>query len=485
MGIYLGTMAPGLTWTNNGSDGGDLIAAVATQGVAHPTGYPTYLLLAQLFQLLPVGNLAYRMNLMSAIATVAASLLVYGLVIRCLSAFNKQGYWPAGLVSGFTMGLSPLIWSQAVITEVYGLQALFVALILYLSIGLFSPTSQKRLDSLRGGILGLAVGNHVTTILLVPIVLLPNIVHKQFSVEPNQSAKRVWWRSWQLDKRSLLRHVIFFGVGLLVYLILPLRAFSNPPVNWGNPITPERLWWLVSGQLYQDQLLHLNIWDVWSRIHALAGLLYQQFGIPGLILALIGLVVFFTPSRTYFITICTMVTFSVFAIGYGSLDSYVYLIPAFISFSIWIGLATGGLMDATHPYPLGFRWGIFLVLIIYLFGVSIYHWQQVDASHDLRAESFGKEVLATVPMNAIVFAKGDRAVFTMWYFHFALRERSDIIVIATDLMHFDWYQETLRSVYPSLFLPGPFPWPETVMQANPLAPVCYVEYVERAMIDCK
>jgi hypothetical protein len=59
LAIYSSTLAPGLTWANSGSDGGDLIAAAATGGVPHPTGYPLYLLLARLFQILPVGSLAF------------------------------------------------------------------------------------------------------------------------------------------------------------------------------------------------------------------------------------------------------------------------------------------------------------------------------------------------------------------------------------------------------------------------------------------
>src|SRR5512134_545866 len=64
---YASTLAPGITWANNGTDSGDLITAAATLGVAHPTGYPTYLLLARFFQLIPVGSLAFRTNLLSAL----------------------------------------------------------------------------------------------------------------------------------------------------------------------------------------------------------------------------------------------------------------------------------------------------------------------------------------------------------------------------------------------------------------------------------
>ncbi|MCB0097459.1 MAG: DUF2723 domain-containing protein, partial [Caldilineaceae bacterium] len=47
--LYVATMAPGLTWANQGADGGELIAAARTNGVPHPPGYPLYILLLQLW----------------------------------------------------------------------------------------------------------------------------------------------------------------------------------------------------------------------------------------------------------------------------------------------------------------------------------------------------------------------------------------------------------------------------------------------------
>jgi len=108
----------------------------------------------------------------------------------------------------------------------------------------------------------------------------------------------------------------------------------------------------------------------------------------------------------------------------------------------------------------------------------------VDASRDFRAEQFGGDVLNQAPAHAIVFAKGDRAVFTLWYFHFALQNRPDLAIVAMDLLHFDWYQQTLRSHYPDLNLPGPFPFAETVVAVNPGRPVCYVEYLQLPQIQC-
>ena len=74
--LYLATLAPGLTWAHDSSDGGELAAAAYTLGIAHPPGYPTYVLLAHLFTRLPVGEVATRTNLFSAVSAAAASALV-------------------------------------------------------------------------------------------------------------------------------------------------------------------------------------------------------------------------------------------------------------------------------------------------------------------------------------------------------------------------------------------------------------------------
>jgi hypothetical protein len=72
----------------------------------------------------------------------------------------------------------------------------------------------------------------------------------------------------------------------------------------------------------------------------------------------------------------------------------------------------------------------------------------------------------------------------LWYVHFALGERPDLAVVASDLLHFDWYQENLKATYPSLAVPGPFPWPETIIEANPSREACYVQYSDRAEVSC-
>jgi hypothetical protein len=275
-----------------------------------------------------------------------------------------------------------------------------------------------------------------------------------------------------------------FGAGLLMYLILPLRALAHPPVNWGNPVSLSRLWWLVSGQLYQSYYLQTSLSENWEHLRAWAALLLQQFGAFGLVLGLIGLIIAGRPSRLHIFTAWTAVVSIAFAVFYGSSDFYVYLIPMFIVFAIWIGLGLAGLACSfSRRFPqAGLLLG--LLLVSYFAGRSVVQFSRVDASDDLRAEYFGREVLSLAPEDAIIFAQGDRAIFALWYFHFALGERPDLSVIATDLLHFDWYQEVLQTSYPLLALPRPFPYPETISIANPVRTICTVQFTNETEIEC-
>jgi len=401
-------------------------------------------------------------------------------VTRTLSPSTPNQYWLAGLASGLSFGLSPLVWSQAVITEVYALHSLFVALLLYLLvIDSSSDFAHKRNDRILGLTFGLAMGNHLTTLLFLPVILLSTISRK-----PSAPHGIHWMGNWHLDSRSMVRRLAWLGVGLLVYLTLPLRALSKSPVNWGNPVSLQGFAWLVSGKLYQGQLFTLSLPSIMERARAVVALILQQFGIPGLTVGLIGLILFFKPVRLYFGTLWILVVSSVFAIGFASADAFMYMIPAFLCFAIWIGMGLAGIMDTTsrRMHIIGPLIGLVLILVLVLQTGKA--WRQLDASQDQRAETFGKNVLSLAPDHAIVFAKGDRAVFALWYFQYALHNRTDLAVLATDLLQYDWYQLTLHSVYPALNVPGPYPFAETVVVANSERPVCYVQYIESAEISC-
>ncbi len=105
-------------------------------GIAHPTGYPLFVGLGKLFSLLPVGSMAWRVNLSSAMFATIAVWLIY----RAIVALTSDRL--AAALAAIALAASPVFWSQAVVAEVYALNALFVAAILFLLIKLAADSIQ-------------------------------------------------------------------------------------------------------------------------------------------------------------------------------------------------------------------------------------------------------------------------------------------------------------------------------------------------------
>ena len=486
--VYIATLAPGLSWANNGADGGDLISAVATGGIPHPTGYPTYLLLAGLFQLIPLGSLAFRTNLLSAVCAVAAAVFVYLAVARLLSA--KPLNWLAGGIAALAFGLSPLVWSQAVITEVYGLQALFIALIVYLWFYGFDLKRERLIyyDITIGLVAGLAFGNHLTTMFLLPLVFSMGAAIKKEKLEKVEGLHS-WMKGWKTRWASIGWRSGAFLAGLMVYLVLPLRAVSNPPINWGDPVTLKNFIWLVSGQLYAGRVFAVPMDYILPRIQYWAHLLSDQFGWLGLAVGLYG-ILFSRGQAAKKIVLGTgwlFIVFSIFSIGYNSYDSDVYLIPAFLMGAIWVSIGALELVAWSIQRK---RWMGIITAGVVLVGLIIpayFHYPEVDASHDQRAENFGTEVFDLAPPDAIIFTQGDEATFALQYFQLVLHQRPDVALVVANLMPYDWYRTTLSTSYPSLVVPDHAvqAWDMAVVQANLSRPTCVASYDATMEFSCR
>ena len=121
-------------------------------------------------------------------------------------------------------------------------------------------------------------------------------------------------------------------------------------------------------------------------------------------------IIFFKKSPFNYSTIWLAVASIAFALGYGTPDAFLYLIPAFLCFAIWIGIGLAGLTGILRGrlHMLGIFSGLVFIAILMIQAWN--HRALVDASHDARAELFGKSVLAIAPKHAVVFAEGDEAI---------------------------------------------------------------------------
>ncbi len=460
LGILYGkTLAPGLTWANGGTDGGDLISAAAVHGVAHPGGYPLYLLVAQVFQAVIPGNLAFRTNVLSAVCMILAALVVYSAACQLLrgKSFAALAAWSAAL----TFGISPLVWSQAVITEVYALQTLLTALIILQAL---TGKSKWNNDLIRGLVAGLSLGNHLTSVILLPLLLW----------DGNAPCRNI--------KKHLGGRTGGLLIGSLIYTLLPLWASGQPPVNWGNPVSLPAFFELLGGRMYQSNLTGLYALE---RLRGLAGVFLAQVGFPGLFITVFLLFGGWKAIKETAPLLWIFMAHAIFSLFYGTIDSFVYLIPCVMVLCLWIA---AGLQEIIQILTTFWRaaWIPAGVLIIAAITArAIQTFPRVDASHDSRAETYGQSMMQDLPKDAIISTADDESTFTLWYFHYGLKQRNDLAVMAKGLIRYDWYRETLRSTYPNLIVPeGENVTATDVATVNPERPFCVLPGPQVIQINC-
>lgn len=408
--VYYLTLAPDLTWANHGVDGGELITAAYTLGIPHPPGYPTYVLLSKLFSYLPVGTIAYRFNLFSAVCMALAAGFVAVLAGRW--GWGKENVRPLQLpdflppiAAGLTFAFVPLVWGQALIAEVYALNLLFLATLLWALL-------TKRPLWLAGLLLGLSLTSHLTSYLMLPLALA--------LTPPTQ-----WPR---------------LGVGILAglspLLLLPWLAQNDSPLAWSEPVTWRGWYWLVSGRLYHGNALALPVTELLPRLIQWSRSLVEQFAWLGLPLLVVGLAETWSEKkRVYGLFLATAVLYAILSLGYHTEDAAVFFLPGLLLLSI---LLISGL-----------RWLGPLSLLLPLALLTLnFHKQNLRHEAPIRPQA--ELLLAEAPPSAILLTPGDQTMFALLYFHYVEKQRPDLILVDSNLLAFEWYRNRLSRQYPEL-----------------------------------
>jgi hypothetical protein len=192
-------------------DAGHFTASAAGLGVPHPTGFPVYIVLGHLFSLLPVGSIAFRVALLSALSIAGATALIYATASR-----HAERPWLA-LLGSLSFPVTFTVWLNGTLAEVYALTALFIAALCHLLL------RDKPSWRMAAFVTGLGLGVHITFALAAFVLWLITLtVHRGWG--------RVGkWIAWGLP-------------GAAVLGVLPLLAAGDPWMNWGDATTLEG-WW--------------------------------------------------------------------------------------------------------------------------------------------------------------------------------------------------------------------------------------------------
>ncbi|MGD9318201.1 MAG: DUF2723 domain-containing protein, partial [Anaerolineae bacterium] len=426
--LYALTLAP----TVLAGDGGEFQFVPYLLGVAHPTGYPLYTLLGWLWShLLPIGDVAYRMNLFSAFWAALAVGLLYPTarsllrqVFPSLLPLNRR---LLALLAGVTFAVTPTFWSQALIAEVYGLHTFFVVLLFCF---LLSWGESRRPRALLLAALGFGLGltHHSTTLLLAPGILV---------------------YVWLTDRRVFRSPRLCLGAAglvllpLLLYLLLPLRAPHTPYLRL--PLTEtrqlvlyENTWsnffhFVTGGPFGGSVDLSVN---VGVRLGMSWGFLRAEVGWPGIVLALVGLVQLATgrPVRgsgrngaLLALTGLAYVTSVAFNLVYTIGDIFVMYISSYLMVVLWLVVGVGTLSALVQ------RRRVASTLVVLLFfalpvWLALTHFGELDQSGNDRAQARWQAILdEPLPPGAVLVSSNRNDIMPMWYYQYVDGERPDLL----------------------------------------------------------
>jgi len=228
LGLYLRTLMPGMAF----DDWGEMQTVPHILGIAHPTGYPTYILSAWLFELLPLGSIAFRANLFAAVCVAVALAAMTSTTIRL-------GVRPViAAAVAIATGAIGTVWASAVVAEVNPLHLALLALLVDRALA-WAEVRRTRDLALGGLLIGLALGNHLLSAFSAPFLVL-------FAL---------WAGRWTLieRKRLLLVPVLTGLLGLAVYAYIPIAASFSPALPYNHPTTWSAFMFLVTGEQFRGQ----------------------------------------------------------------------------------------------------------------------------------------------------------------------------------------------------------------------------------------
>ena len=230
-------------------DTGEWVATPRALSLAHPPGHPLTLLSTHLIQLLPWLDGYARANLASALWLSIASAFTASAMSAFLGARSGwRGALTATLV-GLYLPALPFAWLQGVRAEVYASQTALVALILCSWARYLSSKDQRWL--LMGGLaVGLQASNHT---LLAVAVAVPFSLWLGFALRSRQLETNA------VATPSALRAVLYLlgatGLGLSLYLYLPLRGQAGGVEGWGAVYDLNTFWETISASVWRGAVV--------------------------------------------------------------------------------------------------------------------------------------------------------------------------------------------------------------------------------------
>ena len=449
--------------------------------MAHPPGIPLWVMLAHLASLVPVGNVAVRINFSSAVFAALACAMLTLVVAELLvtaSCFvaprrrnktarqgsNIQSSNAGGLLifapavgAGLLMAFSRTLWAYATITEVYSLNALLILLVFFLVVRWRRRIIETRTDSnaavathdtwiyAAAFVFGLAMGvHHVTVALTLPAIAA--VVYRTEGLK------------FFTSRRLLYAALISITALILVYSYLPWAASRSPAMNWGNPRSLQEIWWHITGRQYRV-FFSFSPATVGAQFVEFCRMAGREFGFAwlplALFLAVAGLASGYKRDRTVFWFLLLIVLADLaYALNYEiAEDKDAYYLPAFISIAIAAGLGFRWLIQLA-PSRRSPMWTPYVAAAtaIVLTSATAFaaNWPFDNRRHYFIADDYVENLFSTIAPNGLLLTQDWQVASPMLYAQEIEQRRGDVKVVDINLLRRSWYFDYLKHAHPGM-----------------------------------
>ncbi|KAM3870777.1 protein O-mannosyl-transferase TMEM260 [Diretmus argenteus] len=439
-----------------GGDSGELITTACELGVAHPPGYPLFTLLARLaMSLLPSLSPAHSVSLMSSLLGAVASGAL------CFTVCRLAGPGPGAVLTGGLFAVSRLSWQWSMVAEVFTLNNLFVGLLFSLTASFHcAENASQRSKIAHWGALccGLGLCNQHTLVLYV-LVLIPWVLHRLYSHR-------------ELSLCGLVSLGVCFLGGFLPYIYMPISSYLNTARwSWGDQTSLSGL----LTHLLRAEYGTFSLAKTESSVN-LSTMLQAQLdhclgdlSVPALVLAVMGVLLSSWDRRccsVSWLLTAMLLVYSLFFAWRANLDISKPLLLGVVE-RFWLQsdavvcvlaglglswthtglerwLGHGGVWKTTG-------WVFTVALLVHMVHSNR---RECDQSSNIVVESFGREVLASVPADSIILTRGDLPGNSLRYLHYCQGVRPDVRLVDQEMMTYTWYVSKLRQHHPGVHFPG-------------------------------
>ena len=450
--VYMATLAPSVTFF----DSGEFLTATASLGSAHSPGYPLFLMYAKAFTWIPLGNVAFRVNMATAFSSSLACLGVYLLTVMLLRkeqlADNRQFSLfivkTAALAAAVGFSVTPRLWLQSNHDKPYPLLAFMTSIIFYLLLkwrehyecGEERPSYVYVCTFLAG----LALALHQSVVLMLPAWILLIVL-----------------ADWHMVTRvkELVLATAFAMFGFSVNLYLPLRATLDPLLNWGDSKTSTQFLWHFLRKGYPEDSHSRDIALLWAQLKAFN--VPREFTWLGALLVLFALFCLWKRQRhIVFAYIAAVGTFLLYIAGYlNTLPDMIFLTeefftPLYLLTAVLVGVGLFNLVgfairNARLPEQYDFKVCGLIVIMLFVLPTSLcaVNYYENDQHNNYIAYDYATNSLRSLPQNAVMFTWGDSGAFPLWYLQGIERMREDLDLPHTPHIVFDWYLDSMPRIF--------------------------------------